>query len=96
MKLCDVRYMVKKIVKENYEDSENFTVYYDSENKKVIDSEFIDRYNRFFITFVESYTEKLTLNDKSYNIFLDSEDLDSDDIFDADGGDYEFLRFYAD
>tara|TARA_B110000503_G_C7138396_1_gene409833 strand:+ start:672 stop:794 length:123 start_codon:yes stop_codon:yes gene_type:complete len=40
MKLCDVRHMVKKIVKENYEDS--------------------------------------------------------DDIFDADGGDFEFLRFYAD
>jgi hypothetical protein len=93
--LMEIRQVVKEVVRESYNDDEKFTIYYDSENKKAIDSELVDRYRKFFDIFVKQYTKELQLSDKSWNIFLDSENLDSDDIFNEDGGDGDFLKFYA-
>jgi hypothetical protein len=96
MSKSKLRQIVKEVIRESYDnDDDEFTIYYDSENKKVIDSELVDRYRKFFDIFVKQYTKELQFSDKSWNVFLDSENLDSDDIFDEDGGDNDFLRFYA-
>ena len=96
MSKSKLRQIVKEVIRESYDnDDDEFTIYYDSENKKVIDSELVDRYRKFFDIFVKQYTKELQFGDKSWNIFLDSENLDSDDIFDEDGGDGDFLKFYA-